>query len=141
MLVLVQYIILILTLNFVFFEAISLSPFAALCPPTNLAGTTSCETNVLSLTWDPSPVSGATYFLFAQEVNGTSAIYSASGTSMSIPGLSCGQLYAFSVSASHSHCNSSLSAPEHMYTGEWNNFIQESQLTESFFIASKVTIS
>ena len=89
----------------------------------NLAGTTSCETNVLSLTWNSSPVSGATYFLFAQEEGGASTIYSASGTSLSIPGLSCGQHYNFSVSASHGHCNSCLSTPLDMYTGEQDEHV------------------
>lgn len=91
----------------------------ALCPPSHLEGRVDCGTNILSLTWDQSPVFGANYTLHSQQIGGanTSALYSPTDTSHYITGLGCGERYAFRVAASDDTCNSSLSPPLEVDTG------------------------
>ncbi|KAJ8011603.1 hypothetical protein DPEC_G00059970 [Dallia pectoralis] len=85
----------------------------ALCPPSNLKGSVSCQTNILSLTWDASPVNNAKYTLFSEQIRGanTTTFYPTSDNFLSISGLQCGELYKLQVVASDSTCNSSLSLP------------------------------
>ncbi|KAK6311083.1 hypothetical protein J4Q44_G00191380 [Coregonus suidteri] len=90
----------------------------ALCPPIQLEGIVSCSTNILSLTWDASPVYGAKYTLHSQKIGGanTTTSYPTSDTSLFITGLQCGEHYAFQVVTSDGNCNSSLSRPLEMDT-------------------------
>uniref|UniRef100_A0A3P8XZQ8 Fibronectin type-III domain-containing protein n=2 Tax=Esox lucius TaxID=8010 RepID=A0A3P8XZQ8_ESOLU len=90
----------------------------ALCPPSNLKGSVSCQTNILSLIWDASPVYSANYTLHSQKIGATNTTisYPTSDTFLSISGLQCGELYAFQVVASDNTCNSSLSLPLLIHT-------------------------
>uniref|UniRef100_A0A8C7MJV8 Fibronectin type-III domain-containing protein n=1 Tax=Oncorhynchus kisutch TaxID=8019 RepID=A0A8C7MJV8_ONCKI len=92
----------------------------ALCPPIDLEGMVSCSTNILSLTWDASPVYGANYILHSQKIGGanTTTSYPTSNTSLFITGLQCGERYEFQVVTSDGTCNSSLSRPLEMDTGK-----------------------
>uniref|UniRef100_A0A674DRB0 Uncharacterized LOC115157442 n=1 Tax=Salmo trutta TaxID=8032 RepID=A0A674DRB0_SALTR len=90
----------------------------ALCPPIDLEGMVSCSTNILSLTWDASPVYGANYTLHSQKIGGanTTTSYPTSDSSIFITGLQCGERYKFQVVTSDGTCNSSLSRPLEMDT-------------------------
>ncbi|XP_044075214.1 uncharacterized protein LOC122886733 [Siniperca chuatsi] len=87
----------------------------ALCPPTNLTGQVSCDTNMLTLTWDQSTVSGATYTLQTERAGGTlpPSVQPTSNTSQTLTNLSvlCGQRYAFRIAAQDGNCRSSYSPP------------------------------
>lgn len=98
---------------------ISLCIFLALCPATNLTGQVSCETNTLNLTWDQSPVSGATYILQTERIGGAipPSVNTTSYTSHTLTNLLCGQRYAFRIAAQDGNCRSSYSPPIEISTG------------------------
>ncbi|KAL1022755.1 hypothetical protein UPYG_G00031900 [Umbra pygmaea] len=83
---------------------------AAICPPTNLAGLTNCKTNDLNITWNPSPETGVTYFLYSQKTGGANSSYSTAGTSHVISKLQCGEHFSFQITAQDSVCTSTLSS-------------------------------
>ncbi|XP_071348392.1 LOW QUALITY PROTEIN: pneumococcal serine-rich repeat protein-like [Trachinotus anak] len=85
----------------------------ALCPGTNLTGQVSCDTNILTLTWDQSSVSGATYTLQTERIGGTlpPSVHTTSNTSYTLTNLLCGQRYAFRIAARDGNCRSSYSPP------------------------------
>ncbi|XP_056277189.1 fibronectin-like [Pseudoliparis swirei] len=89
-----------------------------LCPPTNLTGQVSCDTNTLALTWDQNLVSGATYTLQTEKIGGTLplSMHTTSNTSHTLTNLLCGQRYAFRIAALDGDCNSSYSPPIGMST-------------------------
>ena len=83
-------------------------------------GSVNCNTKVLSLSWDASPVSGANYTLYYRQLwgdNSTAHYPTLAATSHSLSDLQCGQSYAFSVYASDSTCNSSMSPNVELDTG------------------------
>ncbi|XP_015242186.1 PREDICTED: uncharacterized protein LOC107092315 [Cyprinodon variegatus] len=84
---------------------------AAPCPPANLSGHLTCETNTLTLTWDP--VIGATYVLQWERIGGTSppSEYITSNISHSVSNLVCGERYGFRVAAEETDCRSIYSPP------------------------------
>ncbi|XP_075901618.1 uncharacterized protein fndc7b isoform X2 [Nelusetta ayraudi] len=84
---------------------------SAICPPTSVTGVTTCSNNDITVSWDPSPESGASYFLQSKEDGGSSANYSTSQTSHLLSGLQCGELYTLTVAASDDECSSVLSEP------------------------------
>ncbi|XP_041848242.1 uncharacterized protein LOC121644412 [Melanotaenia boesemani] len=88
----------------------------ALCPPANLTGHLSCDTNMLTLTW--SPVTGAAYILQWMRIGDTSPAseYTTSSTSYTLSNLLCGERYAFSIAAKEGNCSSSYSLPIEMTT-------------------------
>nr|XP_046264816.1 mucin-4-like [Scatophagus argus] len=90
----------------------------ALCSATNLTGHVSCDTNSLTLTWDQSQVSGATYTLQAERIASTlpPSVYSTSNTSHTLTNLLCGQRYAFRITAQDGNCRSSYSPPTEIST-------------------------
>lgn len=90
-----------------------------LCPPTNLTGQVSCDTNTLALTWDQNLVSGATYTLQTEKIGGTLplSMHTTSNTSHTLTNLLCGQRYAFRIAALDGDCRSSYSPPIGMSTG------------------------
>ncbi|CAJ1072098.1 unnamed protein product%2C partial [Xyrichtys novacula] len=85
----------------------------ALCPPTNLTGQVDCDTNTLALSWDQSPVSGASYTLKTKLVGGSlpPAEHTTSNTTHTMTSLLCGQRYAFHIAAQEGLCRSSYSPP------------------------------
>ncbi|XP_033507400.2 uncharacterized protein LOC117272533 [Epinephelus lanceolatus] len=85
----------------------------ALCPPTNLTGQVSCNTNTMTLTWDQSPVPGATYALQVERIGSTlpASVHTTSNTSDTLTNLMCGQRYAFRITAQDGNCRSSYSPP------------------------------
>ncbi|KAL2090270.1 hypothetical protein ACEWY4_014958 [Coilia grayii] len=83
-----------------------------LCPPTNLFGRTSCETNDLTLSWDPSPVSGAQYIL----EHFPNVSMSTPNTSVVLRGLTCGSDFTFWGFARDSVCTSGRSVPLNIST-------------------------
>ncbi|KAJ8384528.1 hypothetical protein AAFF_G00204430 [Aldrovandia affinis] len=83
----------------------------AICPPINLEGHTSCETSILTIMWDPSPVRNVKYFLVSQKEGGGSTTYSTTDTSLFMSGSECGESYSIRVITQDSICNSSLSLP------------------------------
>uniref|UniRef100_A0A671TLJ6 Fibronectin type-III domain-containing protein n=1 Tax=Sparus aurata TaxID=8175 RepID=A0A671TLJ6_SPAAU len=84
---------------------------SVICPPMSVAGVTTCGNNDITVSWDPSPESGANYFIHSQEDNGTSANFSTSQTSHVLTGLQCGELYTLTVAASDNECSSVFSTP------------------------------
>ncbi|XP_077060714.1 uncharacterized protein fndc7b [Siphateles boraxobius] len=89
---------------------------SAICPPSNLAGRTNCATNDISITWDPSTASGATYFLFIRQVNGLNSTTSTVQTSHALTGLHCGMSFIAQVAAQDSTCTSPYGSPTQVYT-------------------------
>ncbi|KAA8587295.1 hypothetical protein FQN60_016157, partial [Etheostoma spectabile] len=84
----------------------------ALCPPTNLTGRVSCDTNALTLTWDPSPVSGVTYALQTDPGGQVPpSVYTTSNTSHTLTNGLCGQRYAVRIAAQDGNCRGSYSSP------------------------------
>ncbi|KAJ8376161.1 hypothetical protein SKAU_G00067410 [Synaphobranchus kaupii] len=83
----------------------------AICPPINLVGQTSCETNILMFMWDPSPEVGVTYFLVTEKEGGASTTYRTADTSYFIFSTQCGEHYSVRLITQDSICNSSLSPP------------------------------
>ncbi|XP_074544742.1 uncharacterized protein LOC141804293 [Halichoeres trimaculatus] len=90
----------------------------AMCPPTNLTAQVSCDTNALTLTWDPSPASWVTYKLKYEMVGGQlpPAVNTTSNTSHTLTNLRCGQRYAFSIAAQEGPCSSRFSPPINIST-------------------------
>ncbi|XP_053718297.1 uncharacterized protein LOC128757216 [Synchiropus splendidus] len=84
---------------------------SAVCPPMTVEGVTSCGTNDITVSWDASTRSPATYIIHAQKVGGAIATYSTSDTSQMIGGLVCGEAYALSVAVLDSECTSEPSDP------------------------------
>ncbi|XP_061884565.1 uncharacterized protein LOC133635404 [Entelurus aequoreus] len=82
---------------------------SVICPPTSVAGVTTCANNDITVSWDPSPEDGATYTIHTEEDGGTGVTYAATQRSHVIGGLQCGQLYLLAVSAMDSECTSNLS--------------------------------
>ncbi|XP_014840249.1 PREDICTED: uncharacterized protein LOC106916456 [Poecilia mexicana] len=82
---------------------------AAPCPPANLTGHVSCETNTLTLTWGAE--TGATYVLQWERIGSASPTseYTTSNTSHSLSNLLCGERYAVRVAAQEAGCRSSYS--------------------------------
>ncbi|KAM9719839.1 uncharacterized protein fndc7rs1 [Menidia menidia] len=89
---------------------------AALCPPENLTGHVSCDTNMLTLTW--SPVTGADYLLQWERIGDTEPASQSktSNTSHTLSDLLCGERYAFRIAAQEGNCSSSYSPPIEMST-------------------------
>uniref|UniRef100_A0A3B4UWS1 Fibronectin type-III domain-containing protein n=1 Tax=Seriola dumerili TaxID=41447 RepID=A0A3B4UWS1_SERDU len=85
----------------------------ALCPATNLTGQVNCDTNILTLTWDQSSVSGATYTLQTEMTSSSlpPTVHTTSNTSHTLTNLMCGQRYAFRMAAQDGNCRSSYSPP------------------------------
>lgn len=77
----------------------------------------SCETNILIIAWDSSPVAGATYFLVSEKWGGATTTVATADTSYPIFTMQCGEHYTFRVIARDSTCNSSLSQPLEKDTG------------------------
>ncbi|KAM3604918.1 uncharacterized protein V6R79_017981 [Siganus canaliculatus] len=90
----------------------------ALCPAANLTSHISCDTNILTLTWDHSLVSGATYFLQAEMIGSSlpPTVHSTTNTSHTFPKVLCGQRYAFRIAAQDGSCRSSYSPPVEIST-------------------------
>ncbi|XP_019712180.1 receptor-type tyrosine-protein phosphatase beta-like [Hippocampus comes] len=83
----------------------------ALCPPTNLAGEVACDTNAVTISWDPSPVPGVSYILKYQKLSGTlpPSSWTTSNTSHTLADLQCGQRYVFYIAFLDGACHSSYS--------------------------------
>ncbi|XP_054888996.1 serine-rich adhesin for platelets-like [Poeciliopsis prolifica] len=81
----------------------------ALCPPANLTGHVSCETNTLTLRW--ATVTEATYVLQWERIGSASppSQYTTSNTSHSLSNLLCGERYAVRVAAQGADCRSTYS--------------------------------
>lgn len=101
------------------FLLISLCLIPGLCPPTNLTGHVSCDTNTLTLTWDKNPVSGAAYTVQTERISGAlpPSMHDTSDTSHTLTDLECGQTYAFRIAAQDGNCHSSYSPPVKISTG------------------------
>nr|XP_046247875.1 uncharacterized protein LOC124060678 [Scatophagus argus] len=84
---------------------------SVICPPTSVTGVTTCSNNDITVSWDPSPQSGANYIVQSQEDGGTSANFSTSLTSHVFTGLQCGELHTLAVAASDTECTSVFSEP------------------------------
>lgn len=97
----------------------SFSVIPALCPSTNLTGQVSCDTNTLTLTWDQSLASGASYTLQTEMIGGSlpPSVITTSNASHTLTNLLCGQRYAFSMASYDGNCRSSYSPPIEISTG------------------------
>uniref|UniRef100_A0A8P4G5R4 Fibronectin type-III domain-containing protein n=1 Tax=Dicentrarchus labrax TaxID=13489 RepID=A0A8P4G5R4_DICLA len=84
---------------------------SVICPPTSVTGVTTCGNNDIKVSWDPSPESGASYFIHSKEDDGAAANYSTTQTSHVITGLQCGELYRLTVAAMDTECSSIFSEP------------------------------
>lgn len=91
--------------------------FSVICPPTSVMGVTTCSNNDITVSWDPSPESGANYFVHSQEDGGTSANYSTNQMSHVLTGLQCSELYTLTATASDTDCTSVFSEPIQTETG------------------------
>uniref|UniRef100_A0A3Q2UY66 Uncharacterized LOC102300190 n=1 Tax=Haplochromis burtoni TaxID=8153 RepID=A0A3Q2UY66_HAPBU len=80
-----------------------------ICPPTGVTGVTNCRNNDITVSWDPSPESGVTYFIYSQGNSGIAYNYSTTQTFYVMNGLQCGQAYMLSVAAQDPDCTSLLS--------------------------------
>ncbi|XP_006797927.2 uncharacterized protein LOC102776891 [Neolamprologus brichardi] len=80
-----------------------------ICPPTGVTGVTNCRNNDITVSWDPSPESGVTYFIYSQGNSGIAYNYSTTQTFYVMNGLQCGQTYMLSVAAQDPDCTSLLS--------------------------------
>ncbi|KAF4097010.1 hypothetical protein G5714_022979 [Onychostoma macrolepis] len=89
---------------------------SAICPPSNLAGHTNCATDDISITWDPSPESGVTYFLFIHQVDGLNSTFNTTQTSYVLTGLHCGMSFIARAAAQDSTCTSPYGSPTQIYT-------------------------
>ncbi|XP_017343677.1 uncharacterized protein LOC108276481 [Ictalurus punctatus] len=89
---------------------------SAICPPANLAGVTQCGTNDITITWDPSPWPGVTYFLFSQQDSRANSTFNTTATSITLNHLLCGWLFTVQVAAQDTTCTSSYSAPVQIRT-------------------------
>ncbi|KAI7794726.1 fibronectin [Triplophysa rosa] len=89
---------------------------SAICPPSNLDGHTNCANNDIIITWDPSPVSGATYFLYSQQMDGQNSTFSPTQTSHALTGLQCGMSFIVQVAAEDNICMSQYGNPVQVYT-------------------------
>ncbi|XP_067454263.1 serine-rich adhesin for platelets [Thunnus thynnus] len=84
---------------------------SVICPPPVVTGVTNCENNDITVSWDQSPESGATYLVHSQKDGGASVNYSTDQTSHVITGLQCGDLYTLTVAAKDNQCTSVPSKP------------------------------
>ncbi|XP_016331309.1 uncharacterized protein LOC107680061 [Sinocyclocheilus anshuiensis] len=89
---------------------------SAICPPLNLAGYTNCATDDISITWDPSPESGVTYFLFIHQVDGLNSTFSTTQSSYVLTGFHCGMSFIVQAAAQDSICTSPYGSPTQIYT-------------------------
>ncbi|XP_066528384.1 fibronectin type III domain-containing protein 7-like [Hoplias malabaricus] len=89
---------------------------SAICPPANLSAHTFCDTNDVSVTWEPSPWSGVSYFLFSQQEGRPNSTSTTTATSLTLTGLQCGWVFKVQVAAKDSTCMSSYSTPLQIYT-------------------------
>ncbi|XP_055044899.2 uncharacterized protein fndc7b [Misgurnus anguillicaudatus] len=89
---------------------------SAICPPSNVAALTNCATNDIIITWDPSQLSGVTYFLFIHQVDGLNSTYSTVQTSHALTGLHCGMSFIVQAAAQDSSCTSLYGNPTQIYT-------------------------
>lgn len=81
-------------------------------------GQVSCDTNALTLTWDPTPVSGVTYTLQTDLGSQfTPSVYTTSNTSHTLTNGLCGQRYAVRIAAQDGNCRGSYSSPIEISTG------------------------
>ncbi|XP_047445276.1 mucin-4-like [Mugil cephalus] len=83
----------------------------ALCPSANFTGHVTCDSNMLTLSW--SPVSGDTFLLETERIDGTHtpSVLTTSNTSHTLSNLPCGQRYAFRIAAQDGNCRSNYSPP------------------------------
>ncbi|KAM7387685.1 hypothetical protein PAMP_023907 [Pampus punctatissimus] len=89
---------------------------SVICPPPTVTGETSCKNNDITVSWDWSPESGATYVIHSQKDGGASTNYSTAQTSHMITGQHCGDLYTLTVAAKDTQCTSVPSKPIHTKT-------------------------
>ncbi|XP_056304665.1 uncharacterized protein LOC130216807 [Danio aesculapii] len=89
---------------------------SAICPPSNLASHTTCVTNDISITWDPNPQLGVTYFLFISQINGLNSTISKVTTSHNLTGLHCGMSFIVQAAAQDNVCTSPYGGPMQIYT-------------------------
>ncbi|XP_053096527.1 uncharacterized protein LOC113530559 [Pangasianodon hypophthalmus] len=89
---------------------------SAICTPANLAGVTQCGTNDITITWNPSPWPGVTYFLFSQQDSGANSTFNTTATSITLNQLQCGWLFTVRVAAQDNTCTSQYSAPVQIRT-------------------------
>ncbi|XP_064190128.1 uncharacterized protein LOC135254105 [Anguilla rostrata] len=82
------------------------------CDPDNLEVELQCASSSAVLSWSAGQGS-LEYFAYAQGSTGDTLFCGGSNPSCVMDGLECGAVYNFSVLASDSVCNSSLSAPLH----------------------------
>ncbi|XP_029988577.1 fibronectin-like [Sphaeramia orbicularis] len=82
---------------------------SVVCPPSTVTGVTTCSNNDITVSWDPSPRSGVTYFIHSEEAGGATNTFTTTETSHVISGLQCGQLYTYQVSVEYNGCTSVLS--------------------------------
>lgn len=97
----------------------SLYIILALCLPTNLRGQVTCDTNTVTLTWDQSSVSGASYTLQTERKGSTlpPSVNTTSNTSYVLTDLLCGQRYDLRIAAQDGNCSSSYSPAIEISTG------------------------
>ncbi|KAM5148104.1 uncharacterized protein ACMZJ9_011772 [Mantella aurantiaca] len=84
------------------------------CVPQNVTAEVDCGTNFASIKWERS-LGASNYTALAVGADGDHECHS-SGTSCDISGLSCGQMYVVSISATNGESTSESSLPVEMYT-------------------------
>lgn len=91
----------------------------ALCPTTNMTGQINCDTNTLTVTWDPSLVNGTSYTLQTERIGSAlpPLVHTTTNTSHVFTDLLCGQRYAFSIATQDGNCLSSYSPSIEISTG------------------------
>lgn len=91
----------------------------ALCPTSNMIGQINCDTNTLTVTWDPSLVTGTSYTLRTERIGSAlpPLVHTTTNTSHVFTDLLCGQRYAFSIATQDGDCPSSYSPSIEMSTG------------------------
>lgn len=95
-----------------------LCPPTVPCAPSGVGGWVDCASNTASISWDPSP-NAWSYSVTATAADGHTHSCNSASTSCLVPGLHCGEEYAFTVTANDGSCDSLPSVPFRQETGRF----------------------
>lgn len=96
----------------------SLFPFSAPCPPTNVSAELNCTTRKALVGWNNAAASTGYSVQAMDSIHGYNSSCSDMGTSCQLNNLVCGLEYSVVVEAMHTGCPGPTSAPATLTTGE-----------------------
>ncbi|KAJ1170951.1 hypothetical protein NDU88_002822 [Pleurodeles waltl] len=85
------------------------------CPPDNVFAVSSCETGLVTITWQPSD-GAVSYNAIAKDLDGNTGSCNTTDTSCTIPNLLCGHTYFVTVTGLDENCQGQESSPYELQT-------------------------